>query len=109
MEIRFGNKKLQTLCESGDEAARRLGVASARKLRARLGDLKAAAAVSDLVAGRPHQLSRDRDGQFSVDLAGGQRLVFSPAHDVLPKTDDDAIDWAQVTIVRIEYIGDYHD
>ncbi|MGV3571405.1 MAG: type II toxin-antitoxin system RelE/ParE family toxin [Ramlibacter sp.] len=109
MEIRFADKKLQAYCESADASVRKLGAASARKLRSRLADLKAAAAVSELVAGRPHPLVRNRAGQFSLDLAGGQRLVFSPAHEVVPKTADGSIDWTQVTIVCIVYIGDYHD
>jgi proteic killer suppression protein len=109
MEIRFENKKLQGLCECGDDAARKLGAGSARKLRSRLADLKAAGAVSELVAGRPHPLCHDRAGQFSVDLAGGQRLVFSPRHELIPRYANGGIDWSQVTIVQIEYIGDYHD
>ena len=39
----------------------------------------------------------------------GWRLTFVPAHNPCPATPDGGIDWAQVTIVTIEYIGDYHD
>jgi proteic killer suppression protein len=35
--------------------------------------------------------------------------VFAPANDPVPRRDDASIDWSAVTIVRIEYIGDYHD
>jgi proteic killer suppression protein len=65
--------------------------------------------VTDLVAGHPHPLKGDRDGEFALDLAGGRRLVFAPANDPLPRNTDGSIDWSRVTIVSIEYIGDYHD
>lgn len=109
MEIRFRDKKVQDVCEKQALAVKRLGEIGARKLRSRLGDLSAASCVTDLVAGNPHPLKGDRQGQFALDLAGGWRLVFVPANDPVPETPDAAIDWAQVTIVSIDYIGDYHD
>lgn len=109
MEITFRDRKLRRLCEERSFAQKKLGADCARKLRARLSDLEAAARVTDLVAGNPHPLKHDRAGQFAVDLAGGWRLVFSPDHDPCPENEDGGIAWAQVTIVRIEYIGDYHD
>jgi proteic killer suppression protein len=81
----------------------------ARKLRSRLADLAAANSVAELIAGRPHPLEHDRIGQFAVDLSGGYRLVFVPANEPIPRHEDLAIDWSHVTIVCIEYIGDYHD
>ena len=90
-------------------AEKKLGAASARKLKVRLVALEAAARVTDLVAGNPHPLKGDRLGQFALDLAGGWRLVFAPAHDPCPTRPDGGIEWSQVTIVSIEYIGDYHD
>lgn len=109
MEIDFKDGKLHDLCEKRQVARRKLGEACARKLRSRLADLVAMHAVTDLVAGRPHPLKHDRDGQFALDLAGGVRLVFSPNHDPVPQTHDGATDWSQVTAVCIEFIGDYHD
>ena len=85
------------------------GGASARKLKVRLVALEAAARVTDLVAGNPHPLKGDRLGEFALDLAGGWRLVFAPAHDPCPTRPDGGIEWSQVTIICIEYIGDYHD
>ncbi len=109
MEIRFKDKKLRRLCEERAVAEQKLGAACARKLRARLSDLEAASVVSELPAGNPHPLKGDRAGQFSLNLAGGWRLVFAPANDPCPRHADGGIDWFQVTIVSIEYIGDYHD
>jgi toxin HigB-1 len=91
------------------QQSKKLGDAGARKLRARLADLAAASRVTDLVAGNPHPLKGDRLGQFAVDLTGGWRLVFASANDPVPRRGDASIDWSSVTIVCIEYIGDYHD
>lgn len=109
MEIQFKDKKIRQLCEQQSLAERQLGAACARKLRSRLGDLEAAKRVSDLVFGNPHPLKGDRAGQFALDLAGGWRLVFSPANQPTPTLANGSTDWTQVTIVCIEYIGDYHD
>lgn len=109
MDIRFKNGKLRMLCEKQAVAVQKMGAAAARQLRSRLSDLGAAQRVTDLVAGHPHPLKGDREGQFAVSLAGGWRLVFAPANDPLPRHADASIDWSAVTIVCIEYIGDYHD
>ena len=109
MEVRYKDKKIRELCEKQAVAEKKLGAASARKLTVRLVALEAAARVTDLVAGNPHPLKGDRLGQFALDLAGGWRLVFAPAHDPCPTRPDGGIEWSQVTIVSIEYIGDYHD
>ena len=109
MRILFENDDLESLCANERRQKRELGATCAKKLRTRLADLMAAARVSDLVAGRPHPLRKDREGQFAVDLEGGRRLVFEPADDPVPRRDDAAIAWERVTEVRIVYIGDYHD
>ncbi|OYQ42429.1 killer suppression protein HigA [Rhodoferax sp. TH121] len=109
MEIRFKDKLLRELCEKKAVAVKKLGDVCARKLQTRLADIAAASRVSDLVAGKPHPLKGDRYGQFALELAGGWRLVFAPANEPIPRRDDASIDWSAVTIVCIEYIGDYHD
>lgn len=109
MKILFANKKVRKLCENQREAEKQLGSQCARKLRARLSDIEAASRVTELVVGSPHSLKGNRYGQFALNLAGGWRLVFSPANEPCPIKGDGGIDWAQVTIVCIEFIGDYHD
>jgi proteic killer suppression protein len=108
LEIQYKDKKLKKLCERQAVADKKLGAVCARKLRNRLSDLETVARVTELVAGNPHPLKGDRAGQFSLDLAGGWRLVFAPAHEPCPAHPGGGIDWSQVTIVCIEYIGDYH-
>lgn len=109
MEILYKDKKIRELCEKQAAAEKKLGAACARKLKLRLLALQAAARVSELVAGNPHPLKGDRHGQFALDLAGGWRLVFAPANEPCPTRPDGGVDWSEVTIVSIEYIGDYHD
>lgn len=109
MEINFINHDLRTLCEQEKLAVKKLGKPCARKLRTRLADLIAAAHVRELVAGRPHPLSGDRQGQFALDLHGGIRLVFKPDHEPVPALADGGIDWTQVSRIIIVFIGDYHD
>lgn len=105
----FRDKKLREVCEKQAVARRRLGDACAHKLQTRLAELEAAATVTELVAGNPHPLKHDRSGQFALELAGGFRLVFVPANEPIPRKPDASIDWSRVTIVCIEFIGDYHD
>ena len=97
MDIGFKNKKLKKLCDQKNHAQQKLGQVCARKLRTRLADLMAAGSVADLVAGRPHPLTDDRQDQFALDLEGAKRLVFEPANDPIPRNEDRSIDWKEVT------------
>ena len=109
MEIRFRDKKIRELCEKRAVANKKLGTDCARKLFTRMSELESACRVTELAAGRPHPLKGDRRGQFSLDLSGGWRLVFAPEQHPAPTNVDGSTDWSQVTIVCIEFIGDYHD
>ncbi len=110
MDILFASAALERLCSLEREGKKQLGDRSAKKLRTRLADLQAASRVTDLIAGRPHPLKRDRlGGQFALDLDGGLRLVFESANDPVPCDAAGHVIWAQVTEIRIVYIGDYHD
>lgn len=109
MDIHFKDKKRRDLCEKRLVAEKKLGAACARKLRSRLDDIVAATCVTELTAGNPHPLKGDRFGEFALDLAGGWRLVFEAGHDPCPQREDRSIDWSQVSIISIVFIGDYHD
>lgn len=109
MEIGFRDKKIKELCENRAKAIKQLGTNCAKKLSTRLSELEAAADVSELVAGHPHPLTGDRAGEFALDLSGGFRITFSPNHEPCPTLPDGGIDWSKVTIISIEFIGDYHD
>ena len=109
MDIYYADLHLERLCLEERVAKRQLGGKGAKKLRTRLAELATASRVSELVAGRPHPLKYDQAGKFALDLDGGCRLLFVPAHDPTPLNEDDSVAWTEVTAVRIVFIGDYHD
>lgn len=111
MDILFASKDLERLCHEDKVATRTIGADSARKLRSRLDDLNAAATLSyaSKLPGRFHALTGDRKGQFAFHLQGGCRLVIEPVGDPMPRRVDDSPDLERVTIVRVVFVGDYHD
>jgi plasmid maintenance system killer protein len=70
MQITYASKTIQRLCEEDKHQRKHLGKNRAKRLKNRLNELRAVANVSQLQLGRPHPLSGDRAGQFSVDLDG---------------------------------------
>lgn len=99
------------MCHDDKLATRTHGAPSAKKLRARLDDLNAAANLSYMrkLPGRFHGLTGDRDGQYSLELHGGCRLVLEPANMPLPIRQDGTLDISKVTTVKVVYVGDYHE
>ena len=82
-----------------------------RKLQQRLMELKAAPCLDDILKVSPprcHPLSGDRDGQLSVDLEHPYRLLFIPANDPIPLTQDGGLDWTKITEIEIVEITDTH-
>ena len=108
MEITYANRELKKLCNKSNYAIRKLGDEGARKLQSRLSDIESAHDVTELIAGSPHPLKGDREGDFSLRLHRAHRLVFRPEHDPIPRLEDRGIDWQNVTAVQIVEIGDYH-
>lgn len=109
MKISFANQEIEDLCKQVKLATRKLGPESAKKLQRRISECYAANIVSELVAGRPHPLEYDRQGQFALDLHKGYRLIFKPTEEPFPVKTDDSIDWAKVTDITMIEIEDYHD
>ncbi len=111
MIIYFRTKKLQKICNNTNEAVKKLGSKMARKLQQRLMELKAASCMDDISKVPParcHQLLGNRKGQLSVDLEYPYRLLFIPANDPIPVTQDRGLDWAKVTEIEIVEIADTH-
>ena len=87
------------------------GPKMAGKLQQRLMELKAATCLDDISRKPPprcHRLSGNREGQLSVDLVHPYRLLFIPANDPIPETEDAGLDWSKVTEIEIIEIGDPH-
>jgi len=111
MVIYFRTKRLQKICSNTNEAIKKLGPIMARKLQQRLMELKAASCLADISRVPPARcqpLSGNRDGQLSVDLEHPYRLLFIPANDPIPVTQDGGLDWTKVTEIEIVDIVDTH-
>lgn len=109
VKIEFATLNLQNICENDKLMKKKFGNACANKLKARLADLQSATYVTELAAGRPHPLKYKRLGEFSITISGPLRLIFGCGNKQIPRTDGDAVDWNQVTIIRILSIEDYHE
>jgi proteic killer suppression protein len=111
MVIYFKTKKLQKICNNRTESIKKFGPKMARKLQQRLMELKAASCLDDISRVPPprcHQLSGNRIGQLSVDLEHPYRLLFIPANNPIPVTQDGGLEWAKVTEIEIVEIADTH-
>lgn len=111
MEVSFASRKMQKACSSEKELKREWGPPIAKKLGQRLMELSAAQTLKDisrLPPARCHELSGDRQGQLSVDVAQPYRLIFEPDHDPAPKKPDGGLDWTQVTKVVVLEVCDTH-
>ena len=51
----------------------------------------------------------DAKSQLSVDLDHPYRLIFTPAHDPVPRLEDGGLDWSQVTAITILGVEDTHE
>lgn len=109
LDILFANDRLRALCNDDRKAKKELGAAGAKKLRARLDDLEAAACLEVMrpLPGHCHELKHDRAGELAVYLDGGCRLGFRPCEPV-PRKPDGGLDWTKVTSIEVVYVGDYH-
>ena len=111
MEVQFSTRKMQRDCSAEREMVRRWGAALSKRLQQRLMELSAAqtlAEMSRLPPARCHELTADRKGQLSVDVAHPYRLIFVPDHDPLPLNSDGGLDWAGVTKIVIIEVADTH-
>ena len=111
MEMAFGSRKMQKLCDSAKEMRAKLGDRGAKVLQTRLAQLQAAETLDDLgklPGARCHELTGDRKGQLAVDLVHPRRLIFVPDHDPPPTKADGGLDWKKVAKVLILEIDDYH-
>ena len=104
LELAFTQKALRDLCESQLKAERRFGINVAKRLRARLADLREAETAGDLVAGQPRK-SADADECMDLDLGEGVRLIFKANHVANPRTRSGQVDWAKVSRIKILEIG----
>jgi plasmid maintenance system killer protein len=110
LEVSFATQALAKRLGSDKSRRREFGDETARQLAKRLTELHAAPALSAMrsMPGRCHALSDNRAGQLAVRVTANLRLVFEPAEQPLPTSDDGGLDWDRVTAVRIREVVDYH-
>lgn len=98
MEIIYKNRKIEEICTDAEVAGKCFGRNRAEKIQARIDERKAAETVDMMVQchiGRCHHLTRNRKGQYAVDLVHPKRLVFEKIGE-------------ETNEVRILEIVDYH-
>ena len=105
MHLAFETRLLRTICEREIESRRRLGNPVADALQHRLADLRAAASVSDLVAGSPRMEAHGEIERLVIGLADDQEVVLEPNHRQNPVNETGMLDWSAVTRVKIVRIG----
>lgn len=110
MDILFATKRLEKQLGSDGARVKAFGAETAKVLRRRLDQLRAAEALEVMrtLPGRCHELSQDRRGELAVDLRGPYRLIFEPADNPPPVREDGGLDWVRVKAVRILEVEDYH-
>ena len=112
MLIAFRTGKLEKACNLHAKAVKEWGGRRASIIRRRLDDLRAANTLDDMgrVPGDCHEYGHRKDYTLTLDLDGGKRLFFRPAHDPVPTLPDGvSLDWTSVTAVEITAVEDPHD
>ncbi len=109
MQIEYASVYLERLCTDQKRSQAKPGLTCARKLNTYLSVLRAAPTVEEIPPIRHlHFLTGDRAGQMAFSLDKKMRLVFSSR---LPETGQSSEEGSKgsITIVCIEYIGNYHN
>ena len=111
MDIVFRTRKLEKTFNSRRDLTKAYGDRLAKATMRRMAVLLSArtlAMVPTTPPERRHQLVGRRKGQYAVDLIHPHRLVFKPANEPVPQTEDGGIDVDRVTAIVILDVVDYH-
>ena len=88
------------------------GDAVAKEIIKRLVFLKASPSLADVPHTPPyrrHQLKCPKGVyEYSIQLPGGDRIVFRPDHDPVPLDENGGVTLKEITAIEIIGIGDYH-
>ncbi|MBE9467939.1 MAG: killer suppression protein HigA [Bacteroidetes bacterium] len=110
MNITFANKKLKKQANNFALAQKKLGNDRATKYHQRIGDMRDVESFNDLqfLPGNFHNLSSNRNGQWSCNLDHPYRLIFEPATQPVPTNEHGTPILTEIRIVKIIEIVDYH-
>lgn len=98
MQVEYKNRSIEKVCTLALVAEKKYGPRMAEVIHQRIDQIIAADSVEQMIqfrVGRCHQLSQNRQGQYTVDLVHPQRLVFEKKGD-------------EIQIANIIEIIDYH-
>lgn len=98
LDLRFASPELRAICERTTAAELLLGDLAARKLRARLSDIRAASDIRQITLGRPSISAR---GRVTFHLHSTHHLVVAAAVTPIPRLSNRQIDWAQVAVLEV--------
>lgn len=101
MQLAFDSESLRSICENDADARRELGEAVAEVLQRRLADLCAANSIYELPVGQPQIINVEGYQYVSIDLCEGYQVIFCSNHPRQPVTASGALDWTQVSRIRI--------
>lgn len=110
MDITFNDKKLSRLVNDPGKLQQKMGAIRAKKILLRLNQFSDAETLEDTrhLAGRFHELSNDRKGQWACDLDQPYRLIFKPQENPIPINANGQYKWDQIKGVEILEIVNYH-
>lgn len=105
MEISFHTEELLNLCVDESIADQKFGSLAAEALRNRLGDIRAAESVFELLAGRPQAVRLGDQDCYRLEIKGGTWLTIVPNH-INPRMDvGGKPDWGRVRRIRVMAVG----
>ena len=105
MEISFHTEELLNLCIDESIADQKFGIVAAEALRNRIGDIRAADAVHELLAGRPQAVRLGDEDCYRLEIEYGTWLTIVPNH-VKPRMDANGKpDWGRIRRVRVMAVG----
>lgn len=111
MKVSFNNKKLAKLLNSEKDTLRKYGADNGKRILLRLSQLATVENLQQLAAFpqiRLHQLTGNRNEQFSIDVKHPYRLIVVPNHDETPRKPDGGLDWSAITSITVIEIADTH-
>jgi plasmid maintenance system killer protein len=111
MEVSFNNKKLAKLLNSEKETLKKYGADNGKRILLRLSQLAAVENLQQLASFpkiRLHQLSGNRNEQFSIDVKHPYRLLVIANHEETPRKTDGGLDWSSITSITVIEIADTH-
>lgn len=110
MDLSYKSKKLEQSLTEDKSLIKNYG-ALAKKIKQRIGQLKAAdelSIVAKIPVLRLHPYKGDRLGEWSIDIQENWRICFEIDLNPIPTLDDGGVDLKKVTAIKILSVEDPH-